>query len=147
MSFIIQLIGGFLIFTGAPLLVAGSVHFAQSISDDSQRVGAIGALALLSVWSGTGFLLIRAGKRSERRKVEKKLLATFFSLLRQNQGRITPLAFAAESGLNGAEARKFLDARSQEFNGSFDVDLDGGVVYRFAVSELPPTRAESPDGR
>ena len=143
MSFIIQLIGGFLIVTGAPMLVAGAVHFAQSIADDRQRVGAIGAMALLSVWSVTGILLIRAGKRTERRNVEKKLHTTFFSLLKQNEGRITPLAFAAESGLNGADARKFLDARSEEFNGCFDVDQAGGVVYRFAVSALPPTREQS----
>ena len=137
MSFLFQLIGGFLIVTGLPILASGLFLLSQPASDRDNREGAVGAMVFLGAWSTAGAFMVKAGRTSQRQQKEKKLLGLFFALIKQSKGRITPLAFAAASGLNGSEARQFLDARSGEFNGSFDVDLDGAVVYQFPIGEIP----------
>jgi hypothetical protein len=62
----------------------------------------------------------------------------FYTLLLKNAGTITPIGFAMQSGLNGAETKTFLDDRAREFNANYEVTAQGDVVYVFDVSGLPP---------
>jgi hypothetical protein len=84
-----------------------------------------------------GFGLLVDGKRRQQQFQSGHLDDVFYMLLRQNSGTITPLALAMQSGLNGAEAKTFLDDRAREFNANYEVTAQGDVVYVFDVSGLP----------
>ena len=77
--------------------------------------------------------LISEDQRRSRKQQEEhdRLQSTFFKLLKQGNGRITPLGFAMETGLTGAMAKAYLDERAEEFTANFDVDDEGNMSYRF----------------
>ncbi len=75
--------------------------------------------------------MFSSSTKAQKRQHQSKLMASFFELIRQEKGKISPLLFAMKTGMNGQDARKFLDERSNEFNGRYDVTENGDVFYVF----------------
>lgn len=65
--------------------------------------------------------------------VLEQLQATFYRLVKINNGYITVMRLAAETGLSAKTAQLFLDAQAKEFNASYEVNEKGDVVYRFPI--------------
>ena len=93
-----------------------------------------------------GGTLLGLAVRDRRRTYREQLWGTFYDLLRQNQGRITPLEFAMHTKLSGEAAKAFLDERSREFNADFHVGEAGGIAYYYdlSVMALPPAHSRPP---
>ena len=65
----------------------------------------------------------------------KRLKQTFFRLLQEDNGKVTLLRFAIETGLEAKEARAYLDERALEFNATFEATAQGAVVYVFDLGQ------------
>ena len=48
-----------------------------------------------------------------------------------HNGEFSLLQYAKAADISGQEARAYLDERAQEFNATFEVDMNGGIIYRF----------------
>ncbi|MFM7641505.1 MAG: hypothetical protein ACKO45_08140 [Cyanobium sp.] len=132
-----KIFAGTLLGIGLPITLSATASLIWPQTTSAQmREGALPVIVMFSLWSAFGGWLFWNGARIHERKRQDQLLACFFRLIKQNEGRVTPLSFAAESGMNGSDARAYLDARSKEFNGSFDVDTAGNMIYQFSHQEL-----------
>jgi hypothetical protein len=63
----------------------------------------------------------------------------FYDQLEARDGRLSVLEFAMATGLTGAEARAFLDARAQEFWANFEPTDTGDVLYTFPMAPMRPS--------
>jgi hypothetical protein len=132
-----KIFAGTLLGIGLPITLSAIASLISPQTTSAQmKEGAVPVIVMFSLWSAFGGWLFWNGARIQEKKRQDQLLACFFRLIKQNDGRITPFSLAAESGINGSDARAYLDARSKEFNGSFDVDSAGNVIYQFPVHEL-----------
>lgn len=76
----------------------------------------------------------------------------FYRLIRENQGRITPLDLAMHSKISGTTVQQYLDQKAVEFSAQFDVTDQGGIIYYFETAqsipvselELKTTQPETP---
>jgi len=98
----------------------------------------------LLVWSRNGKLVGQSNR----------LKRSFFRLIQESDGKITVLRFAMETGLEGDEAKAYLDERAIEFNATFEATSQGAVAYVFDLGQpelpdslpgqsLPEAQAES----
>lgn len=55
----------------------------------------------------------------------------FYRLIRENQGRITPLDLAMNTKLPAQEVQDYLDRRATEFAAHFEITEQGGILYYF----------------
>ncbi len=55
----------------------------------------------------------------------------FYRLIRENQGRITPLDLAMNTKLPAQEVQDYLDQRATEFAAHFEITEQGGILYYF----------------
>jgi hypothetical protein len=76
-----------------------------------------------------------------QREEEQKLRTTrekdkyLYSLIKRQQGRVTLLEYALESGLGAEEARFYLESRATEFGASVVVSEQGETIYQFPMGE------------
>lgn len=63
----------------------------------------------------------------------RRISAIFFYLVQQNQGRIMISDFARYTPLSPADAKKFLDEKAIELNGTLETEEDGEIVYYFQL--------------
>jgi hypothetical protein len=104
-------------------------------SNRSNSAVALLCLGLAPIGLGSWGLLHE--KRRQQKLQTGHLDDVFYTLLLKNAGTITPIGFAMQSGLSGAETKTFLDDRAREFNANYEVTAQGDVVYVFDVSGLP----------
>jgi hypothetical protein len=109
----------------------------------SRSDSAVALLALGLAPMALGGWLLWDGKRRDQAFKAGHLDDIFYTLLLQNGGTISPLAFSMQSELSGAEAKAFLDERAKQFNANYEATAQGDVVYVFDVSHLP----QAADGR
>jgi hypothetical protein len=95
------------------------------------RENSLYTLIFFSATSGFSAWVFRGALSIENKKRQAILLAGFYELIKENKGRLTLLSFAAKTGLSGKDARIFLDERAREFNGDFEADINGNVIYVF----------------
>jgi hypothetical protein len=137
MKLVTKIFAGTLVGIGLPITLSGIASLISPQTTSAQmREGAVPVIVMFSLWSALGWWLFWNGARIQEMKRQDQLLAAFFRLIKQNEGRITPLTFAAETGMNGSDAKTYLDARSKEFNGGFEVDLAGNLIYQFSCHDL-----------
>lgn len=73
------------------------------------------------------------------RDLERKLRAArerdsyLYRLIKTQQGRVTLLQYALESGLGPEEARTHLETRAADFGARVEITEQGETVYRFIV--------------
>ncbi len=96
---------------------------------------------LLTLVGGTGAWQI--WKRFQKLQQEQTayLDAIFYRLIRENQGRITPLDLAMNTKLPAQEVQDYLDRRATEFAAHFDITEQGGILYYFETVQSFNTAA------
>ncbi len=121
-----RLAAGFFLFTGIPFCLVG---FLFIFTDKGSAVPFIFFVA----WTAFGGWL--AWNHQNHRKIQKnnQLRTTFLRLLKENDGRISILEFAADTGLSGSESKKYLDEQISHFNGELEVDDRGFLYYSFIL--------------
>lgn len=67
------------------------------------------------------------------KQTKDEIQATFYRLLRANNGNITVMRLAMDAGLSGKEAQAYLDEKAKEFNANYEVSDKGDIVYRFPL--------------
>lgn len=67
-------------------------------------------------------------------KQHNHLRTVFFYLLQADNGHVTPIRFAMESGLDGKLAQAYLDERAKEFNATYNVTPEGNITYYFDLN-------------
>lgn len=68
--------------------------------------------------------------QQDRARVDR-LAATFFQLLQENNGVVTPIQFAMKAQLPGSEAKEYLEIRAREFEAEYEINDRGTILYRF----------------
>ncbi|MBW4471088.1 MAG: ribosomal protein L7/L12 [Stenomitos rutilans HA7619-LM2] len=130
MKLITKLAAGVLLGIGVPIVLLAVAELANPKTTDKGDITA--ALCLFGIPpSALGSWLVLSGRRRSAREEHDRLQSIFFKLLKQGDGRITPLSFAMETGLTGELAKAYLDERAREFSANFDVDDEGNMFHRF----------------
>jgi hypothetical protein len=60
----------------------------------------------------------------------------FHRLIRENQGKITPMDLALRGNFSGSAAKRYLDSKAAEFGASFINSEEGGEVYYFITASI-----------
>lgn len=60
----------------------------------------------------------------------------FHQLIRENQGKITPIDLALRGNFSGSAAKRYLDGKASEFGASFVNSEEGGEVYYFITASI-----------
>ncbi|MBH8574724.1 hypothetical protein I8752_17185 [Nostocaceae cyanobacterium CENA369] len=60
----------------------------------------------------------------------------FHRLIRENQGKITPIDLALRGNFSGSAAKRYLDSKAAEFGASFINSEEGGEVYYFITASI-----------
>lgn len=81
--------------------------------------------------------------RQRRREQAQRLQGIFFELLQAGDGNITPLRFAMVSHLSGEAAKAYLTERAREYDATFQVAADGGLIYCFNLGQVDGRLLES----
>lgn len=82
---------------------------------------------------GWGAWWARGLHRQAKQEMRDRLNATFYKLVKENNGQLTVLRLAMEAQLPGKEAKEYLDEKAKEFQASFDVTENGDIIYRFHI--------------
>ncbi|QSJ16817.1 hypothetical protein JYQ62_34985 [Nostoc sp. UHCC 0702] len=65
-----------------------------------------------------------------------KVNPIFHQLIRENQGKITPIDLALRGNFSGPAAKRYLDGKASEFGASFINSEEGGEVYYFITASI-----------
>ncbi|MDB9380630.1 hypothetical protein PN460_22430, partial [Nodularia sphaerocarpa CS-585A2] len=60
----------------------------------------------------------------------------FHEMIRETQGKITPMDLAMRGNFSGTTAKRYLDAKATEFGASIQNLPDGGEVYYFINASI-----------
>jgi hypothetical protein len=113
-------------------------------------VGGLAALALVLLlvvrlllpWLvGAGLVGLGLWFWHRHQATHRALHRLFYDQLEARDGRLSVLEFAMATGLTGAEARAFLDARAREFWANFEPTDTGDVLYTFPMAPMRPSRS------
>lgn len=137
MKFIKKLLAGSLLTIGIVITLLAATDILNEEADNKE--GAIAAFFLFGLpptmaggwlaWSA--YKDDRQQKQSAREREGDRLQAVFYETIKENNGQIKLLNFAMEAKISGQEAKEYLDAKAKEFNATFDVSEEGGVIYHF----------------
>ncbi|AFY35127.1 hypothetical protein [Calothrix sp. PCC 7507] len=61
---------------------------------------------------------------------------TFHQMIRESQGKITPIDLAMKGNFSGTTAKRYLDTKASEFGASILNSPEGGEVYYFITSSI-----------
>ncbi|NJR66280.1 MAG: hypothetical protein HC772_14665 [Leptolyngbyaceae cyanobacterium CRU_2_3] len=139
MKLISKITAGVLLGFGLVITLLAVVDLAQEDPESDDRSGAIAAFLIFGAPPAVlGSWMFWNGHRKYHRELSDRLRQTFFAVLKQSNGHITPIQFSMESGLDGTTAKAYLDARAKEFNANFNVTPDGNIVYYFELGGSDP---------
>jgi hypothetical protein len=65
-----------------------------------------------------------------------KVNPTFHQMIREAQGKITPIDLAMKGNFSGTKAKRYLDSKATEFGASIINSQEGGEVYYFITSSI-----------
>jgi len=122
---------------GSLLLAVGLyAPFNQTIAPEERASEFAACFAFGAPLTAWGTWIAWGLRQQHQKQLSDRLQAAFFSLLQQENGRVTPLSFAMATGLTGEIAKTYLDERAREFSANFDVDDKGNVFYCFNLSGM-----------
>ncbi|MBI4785287.1 MAG: hypothetical protein HY785_28865 [Oscillatoriophycideae cyanobacterium NC_groundwater_1537_Pr4_S-0.65um_50_18] len=134
MKLISKITAGTLLGFGLAVTLAMMTNLAADNTTAEDRSGAIAAFAFFGLPpAALGGWMFWNGHRKYHQERSDRLRNTFFKVLKASDGNITPLQFSMESGLDGAEAKVYLDERAKEFNANFNVTPEGNLIYYFEL--------------
>jgi hypothetical protein len=131
MWFLAKLFSGTLFTLSLSLLVAMGFQLTSPEATSEDKKYGPGGLIFLGGTSGLGAWMFSSSVKAQKRQRQSRLMASFFELIRQEKGKVSPLLFSMKTGMNGQDAKTFLDERSSEFGGRYDVTENGDVFYVF----------------
>lgn len=134
MKIISKVVAGTLLGLGLLVLLvhaAEQIDSRTSIEDKREAVPNMLVVGLPSTLLGSW--MFWRGHRQNQRQQAQRLRYTFFQLLQENQGYVTPIRFAMATGLDGRGAKAYLDQRAREFNAEFHVTPEGSLAYYFEL--------------
>ncbi|MGC1306142.1 MAG: hypothetical protein WA885_02850 [Phormidesmis sp.] len=70
----------------------------------------------------------------QEQRQQARIDATFYQLLRQQQGRISVLEFAMHTQMNGADAQVYLNVQAQTFSAYCEPTPQGDIAYVFNLA-------------
>ena len=119
------------------LVVAGSVFFKKNPSD-RDRSAALGGLIVGVPAIAMGGWLILGLSRNRKNSISQQsqalelaLESTFLQQLQLNRGSITSINLALSAKISLKEAEKYLETKSIQLNGIFDINEEGHTSYHF----------------
>ena len=119
------------------LVVTGSVFFKKNPSDEDRSAALGGLIVGVPAIAIGGWLILGLSRNRKNRisqqshALELELESTFLRQLQLNQGRITPINLALSAKISLKEAEKYLETKSIQLNGTFDIDEEGHTSYHF----------------
>jgi hypothetical protein len=127
-----KIFAGILLGIGVPLslICLTAVINPKTSSQDREGSGILLVLFGLppTAWGGW---VVWSGMSRAKREERDRLRETFFRMIEESQGHVTVLRFSMESGLEGQDAKHYLDERAKEFNAAFNVTEEGHFSYYF----------------
>ncbi len=66
----------------------------------------------------------------------EKVNPVFHQMIRETQGKITPMDLAIKGNFSGTTAKRYLDSKANEFGASIQNSQDGGDVYYFMTASI-----------
>ncbi|MGC9504229.1 hypothetical protein [Baaleninema sp.] len=132
---------GLLLFVGVPIVLVSLFGLSDVNSGVRQLSLIVLAFVGLPPTAVGGWLLwsLRTQHQQEQLDLERaeqqRLQRTFFQMLAENQGAITPLQFSIATQISGDRAREYIELRAKEFDATTEMSLEGSTVYQF---ELQP---------
>jgi large subunit ribosomal protein L7/L12 len=139
MKLIKQVAAGIFLAFGFVFLLAALSGVMSKEKDRGDLI--LGGLVLGVPPTAFAIWLLRGTRGQQAKSENDRLQAAFYKLLKQNNGRITPLDLAIETGISGELTRTYLDERAREFVANFDVDATGNIFYLFSLSGTGQTQA------
>ena len=131
MLLLAKVFSGTLLALSLPVAFIAIVQIVNPETTTKDREDAVSAFVFLSGISGFSAYAFNSTIKAQNKKRQDRLMASFFELVKKDKGRISPLSFAMKTSTNGQDAKNFLDARSNEFNGRYDVSENGDIFYVF----------------
>ncbi len=137
MRAVVRFLAVILLGVGVPITAMGAIESLNPQARD--RDGALAALILFGLPPTAlgSWLLWTTGRRTQESERDR-LRAAFFRLLKEHNGHLTVLQFSMETGLNGSEAKAFLDECAKDYNATFNVTEEGQFSYYFHLNATPP---------
>ncbi len=125
----------------ATLLLLGFICLGRALEtsldqnpDRLHKRETITAGILLGLPTAVGGTWLALNSRRHHQTAEaNRLRAIFFELVNAGEGQLTVLQFAMAAQMDGDKAKAYLSDRSQEYDGTFQVDDEGTILYCFAL--------------
>lgn len=100
---------------------------------------AFAIVILFKIWPVLLALVLLGGswsiwQRYQWQKWSQQIDPVFHQLIRENRGCLTPLDLSIKSNLSGTAAKRYLDAKADEFGAQVQDYLDKGAVYYFITA-------------
>ncbi|MEC4804547.1 MAG: hypothetical protein SAJ12_07825 [Jaaginema sp. PMC 1079.18] len=87
--------------------------------------------------------LFRVWQQYQWQKWSAKVNPTFNVLVRENQGKVTPLDLSIKANLTAKQAKRFLEKKSEEYGAQRKIYQDQGTVYYFLTASALGTILDS----
>lgn len=133
MTLIKKLSAGLLITFGLFCLLVPAVVVTRQEATEQDRVDAVGGFFLGFPAVAWGGWLAWGLHRQSQQEARELLHAAFYRLLTEGKGQITVIQFAMEANLPAAVAKQYLDELATEFDATFEVSEEGGILYNFLL--------------
>lgn len=78
--------------------------------------------------------LFRVWQQYQWQKWSAKINPTFNALVKENQGKVTPLDLTMKAGLTAKQAKRFLEKKAEEYGAQRKTYQDQGIVYYFLTA-------------
>jgi hypothetical protein len=132
-------IAGILMVSGIPVVLWSAFHLGGVSAWERELALILLTLVGLPPTAIGSWLLWTVAQQSKQEQLEaqrdraERLQSTFFRMIVEGDGAITPLEFSMATQLSGQEAKVFLDGCAKDYDGAFDVTYEGNIIYRFDV--------------
>lgn len=119
-------------------LLIGAIAVGMSLDEkELTRKSAIPAFMIFGAPAlGAGGWLAWGLRQQHLRERQARLQQVFYQLVKSGDGSVSVLQMAMEARVEGDEAKAYLDRCVREFDGTFDVTDDGGILYQFEIRGL-----------
>jgi hypothetical protein len=134
-----KIVVGILLGIGVPISLLGTVEALNPNKSAGDREDAFLALIIFGLPpTALGSGLLWSNNRRSKQEERDRLRAAFFRLLQEQSGHLTVLRFSMETGLDGEDAKAYLDTRAKEFNAAYNVTEEGSFSYYFNLEGTKP---------
>jgi hypothetical protein len=125
------LVGVLLTFGFLFLMVGISDLFGETYSSQEKTTLIFGCVALGLPPIAGGLWIAYDMQKKNQQQNSLEIESIFLQNIQANKGMVNPINFAITTKLSIDEAKKYLDLKSKQLNGTFEVNEQGGTTYIF----------------